>query len=330
MTTAYIGIGSNEGDRIANLAAAVDALSEVTDTHVERASHAYESEPAYVTDQPRFANAVVEITTDLEALQLLGYLHEIEDTLGRIRGEENGPRTIDLDILTFGDEESSSDELTIPHPLMTERSFVVVPLHEIAPHFRMPDGTRLHNDAATEGAVVADLGPIPDLGVMHNEPVLAPDWVEVSTCDAGQDVVTGWDAAISLQREVLEDAGIPYAFDPYEPDAAMDPFGMPVTCPLSTVRAPRSSSPRSWRQNRSSPRASKVTSPNSRLGLALYCLSSSEAPRGPGNRSGCDGGTVIGGTDERTGSTEPDSARDGIVTAHTQRGRATDRRSNRI
>jgi 2-amino-4-hydroxy-6-hydroxymethyldihydropteridine diphosphokinase len=229
MTTAYIGIGSNEGDRIANLAAAVDALSEVTDTHVERASHAYESEPAYVTDQPRFANAVVEITTDLEALQLLGYLHEIEDTLGRIRGEENGPRTIDLDILTFGDEESSSDELTIPHPLMTERSFVVVPLHEIAPHFRMPDGTRLHNDAATEGAVVADLGPIPDLGVMHNEPVLAPDWVEVSTCDAGQDVVTGWDAAISLQREVLEDAGIPYAFDPYEPDAAMDPFGMPVT-----------------------------------------------------------------------------------------------------
>ena len=73
------------------------------------------------------------------------------------------------------------------------------------------------------------MGRIADLGVLHNEPILAPDWVPVSVCDAGQDVVTGWDAAISLQREVLEDAGIPYAFDPYEPDAAMDPFGMPVT-----------------------------------------------------------------------------------------------------
>jgi len=228
MTTAYIGLGSNEGDRLANLAAAIDALAEVPDTHVERASHGYESEPAYVTNQARFVNAVVEITTDLEASQLLGYLQQIEDTLGRVREVPNGPRTIDLDILTFGDEEISTPELTVPHPGIAERAFVAVPLHEIAPHFRMPDGSRVHVDAASQGRVVADLGMIADLGVMHNEPVLAPDWVEVATCNAGQDIVTGWDAAISLQREVLEDAGIPYAFDPYPPDTAMDPFGMPV------------------------------------------------------------------------------------------------------
>jgi len=63
----------------------------------------------------------------------------------------------------------------------------------------------------------------------RNKPVIAADWVEVSSCETGQDVVTGWDAAISLQREVLEDAGIPYAFDPYAPDEVTDPFGMPVT-----------------------------------------------------------------------------------------------------
>jgi len=228
MTTAYIGLGSNEGDRLANLASAIDALSEVPDTHVERASRAYETEPAYVENQARFVNAVVEVTTDLEALQLLGYLQQIEDTLGRVRDISNGPRTIDLDILTFGDEEISTPELTVPHPGIEERAFVVVPLHEIAPHFRMPDGSRLHVDAASVGRVVSDLGMIADLGVMHNEPVLAADWVQVATCNAGQDVVTGWDAAISLQREVLGDAGIPYAFDPYAPDEAMDPFGMPV------------------------------------------------------------------------------------------------------
>ena len=229
MTIAYIGLGSNEGDRLANLAAAVDALSELPDTHVERASNAFESEPAYVTSQTNFANAVVEITTGLEPQGLLGYLHGIEDSMGRVRDVPNGPRTIDLDILLFGEEEMTSPELTVPHPGLIDREFVVVPLLQVAPHLRMPDGSRIHRDRATEGKVLADLGRIPDLGVLHNEPVLAPDWVPVSVCDAGQDVVTGWDAAISLQREVLEDAGIPYAFDPYAPDAAMDPFGMPVT-----------------------------------------------------------------------------------------------------
>jgi 2-amino-4-hydroxy-6-hydroxymethyldihydropteridine diphosphokinase len=229
MTIAYIGLGSNEGDRLAGLARAVDAIAEIPDTHVERVSNAYESEAAYVTEQPNFANAVAQVTTSLDAPALLRYLQEVEDTMGRVRGQENGPRVIDLDILLFGDEEITSPELTVPHPGLAEREFVVVPLLEIAPHLRLPDGSRIHRDRATAGKVLADLGRVADLGVLHNEPILAPDWVPVSVCESGQDVVTGWDAAISLQREVLDDAGIPYAFDPYEPDAAMDPFGMPIT-----------------------------------------------------------------------------------------------------
>jgi len=230
MTTAYIGLGSNEGDRLANMAAAVEAIAELPDTHVERVSHAYDSEPAYVENQPKFANAVAEITTTLDSEQLLDYLHQIEDSLGRVRGVENGPRTIDLDILTFGDEELSSPQLTIPHPGLLEREFVVVPLLDIAPRLHLPDGTLVTHDAAKVGAIIGDLGPVPDLGASRNDPVISADWVEVASCEAGIDVVAGWDAAVSLQREVLQDAGIPYAFDPYDPgDAPMDPWGMSRT-----------------------------------------------------------------------------------------------------
>ena len=232
MTTAYIGLGSNEGDRMANLAAAVEALSQIPETHLERVSHAYETEPAYVTDQAMFVNAVAEITTGLDAVQLLDYLLQAEDSLGRVRGQDNGPRTIDLDILTFGDDEITTPELTVPHPRLLERAFVVTPLLDIAPRLHLPDGTPVTDDNVTVGAIAGDLGPVLDLGAQRNDPVIAADWVEVATCQAGQDVVTGWDAAVSLQREVLEDAGIPYAFDPYAPDEAMDPFGMPITIRL--------------------------------------------------------------------------------------------------
>jgi 2-amino-4-hydroxy-6-hydroxymethyldihydropteridine diphosphokinase len=229
MTTAYIGLGSNEGDRMANLAAAVEALSELPDTHLERVSHAYESEPAYVEEQPKFANAVAEITTSLESGPLLRFLQAIEDSLGRVRGAENGPRTIDLDILLFGDEEMTSDELTIPHHGLLEREFVVVPLLDIAPRLHLPDGRLVMRENATVGSIVGDLGPVADLGVMRNDPVLADEWVSVATCESGNDVVAGWDAAISIQRQVLEDAGIPFAFDPYPPDTSMNPWGMAVT-----------------------------------------------------------------------------------------------------
>lgn len=229
MTTAYIGLGSNQGDRLNYLSSAVEALSSIPETHLERVSHAFESEPVGIPDQPRFANAVARVQTSLESRQLLDYLHQIEDTLGRERFIENGPRTIDLDILLFGDEEISSGELTIPHPRMLERHFVVVPLLDIDPGVLMPDGSPIGRHNATLGKVVADMGPIPDVGAAHNEPVAASDWVEVAFCDSDNDVTSAWSAAISLQRQTLQDAGIPYAFDPYEPEAVMDPLGMPRT-----------------------------------------------------------------------------------------------------
>lgn len=232
MTTTYIGIGSNEGDRLVNLAQAIEALSELPETHVERASNAYETEPAYLVDQPPFANAVVELQTDLEPDQLLDHLHNIEDEMGRVRTVENGPRIIDLDILTFGDEEMVSEALTLPHPGLLERDFVVTPLLEIAPRLHLPDGTRVRHEGATVGLVVDELVPIPDLGRLTNEPVLAPNWVPVAESSREQDVVAGWDARLQLQREVLEEAGIPHAWDPFEPEATMDPFGMGATFKL--------------------------------------------------------------------------------------------------
>lgn len=228
MTTAYIGIGSNEGDRLANLATAIEALAGIPDTHVERASEAYETEPAYLENQPPFANAVVELETGLEPEQLLGHLQSIESDMGRVRSVENGPRIIDLDILVFGDEEMVSDELTIPHPRLLERDFVVTPLLEIAPRLHLPDGRRVRHDGATVGRVVDDLGPIPDLGRLTNEPLLAQKWAPVAESATDQDVVAGWDARLQFVREVLEEAGIPFAWDPFEPEATMDPFGMPT------------------------------------------------------------------------------------------------------
>lgn len=229
MTTAYIALGSNEGDRMAHLAAALQAIAEIPDTHIERVSHAYETEPAYFEDQPKFANAVAEITTTLEPEQLLEYLLAAEDDLGRVRDMPNGPRVIDLDLLLFGDEEITTEALTVPHPGMFAREFVVVPLLDIAPRVHAPGGKHIDRESATEGPIIGDLGPIPDLGASGNAPAFPGDWVPVATCDANADVASGWDAAISLQREVLRDAKIPYAFDPYEPDATMDPLGMPRT-----------------------------------------------------------------------------------------------------
>ena len=228
MPTAYIALGSNEGDRLLNLGRAVDALSDLDDVRVTAVSHAYESEPAYLATQPRFANAVVAIETDLESEQLLAYVQQIEDSMGRVRTAENGPRPIDLDILLLGDEESQTPDLTIPHPRMLERDFVVTPLLEIAPRIQLPDGTPVTRDGATAGPVIGDLGPVPDVGALHNDPVLPGEWVDVADGTRDQDVVAGWDPQLMLVREVMEQADIPYRWDPYEPDSTTDPFGLPT------------------------------------------------------------------------------------------------------
>ena len=132
MTEAWIGLGSNLGDRLANLAGALRALGEEPGVDLRWVSHAYESEPWGVTEQPPFANAVASIDYAGQANALLAACKDIEARLGRQPGERFGPRVIDLDILLYGDLVMHEHGLTIPHPAMHERRFVLEPLAEIA------------------------------------------------------------------------------------------------------------------------------------------------------------------------------------------------------
>lgn len=232
MTTAFIGLGSNLGDRLGNVADAVDAISQFPETHVEKVSHAYESVPAFVEDQPNFINAVIEVETSLHADALLERLLELETSMGRVRDIDKGPRTIDLDLLIYGDEEWASEKLTLPHPGIAERDFVVTPLLEIAPRTVLPDGVHLRRSAANVGEVLHDLGPLPDSGADHNRPVDADAWTVVAETTNPQDASIGFDAGLLFKRQVLEDEGIPFAFDPYEPGQDLDPFGMQMSFKL--------------------------------------------------------------------------------------------------
>jgi 2-amino-4-hydroxy-6-hydroxymethyldihydropteridine diphosphokinase len=137
--TIYLALGSNLGDRRAHIAAAVARLAPAV--AVERVSSLYETEPAYVLDQPRFLNAALRGRTALEPAALLTLLKRIERELGRSAGVRYGPRVIDLDILLYGDQALTTEVLTIPHPRMAERPFVLVPLAEIAPDLTPPGWT---------------------------------------------------------------------------------------------------------------------------------------------------------------------------------------------
>lgn len=124
----YIGVGSNLGDRHKNIKEAIEKLQEVEDIKVKRVSSIYETEPVGGPRQPRYLNGVIEIETDMEPRQLLFAAQKIEKQLGRKRIQKDGPRTIDLDILTYGDRKIDEPDLKIPHPRMHEREFVLKPL----------------------------------------------------------------------------------------------------------------------------------------------------------------------------------------------------------
>ena len=141
MTRAYIGIGSNVGDRLENLRSGVMALKVTQDVVVVGKSGVFNSEPVGLTDQPDFLNAVVALETTLDPYQLLGLLNAIEHQHGRQRITRWGPRALDMDILLFGGLEQDDPRLWIPHPRLTERRFVLEPLLEVAPDVRLPDGT---------------------------------------------------------------------------------------------------------------------------------------------------------------------------------------------
>ena len=127
----YIGIGSNLGDRQANIAAAINRVSSLDETIVTKTSPVYETEPIGGPPQGNYLNGVFEILTDLSPRRLLDELLAIEKQLGRTREGRNLPRTIDLDILLYDDIILAEKDLVIPHPRMNERDFVTGPLNEI-------------------------------------------------------------------------------------------------------------------------------------------------------------------------------------------------------
>jgi 2-amino-4-hydroxy-6-hydroxymethyldihydropteridine diphosphokinase len=133
----YMSLGSNVGDRVKNLRAAIDKLPHAG-VAVTRVSSFYETEPVDLREQPWFLNCAVEAETHFDALMLLGALREIETKMGSKKLVAKGPRLIDMDILLYGSETIDTPELQVPHPRMNLRRFVLVPLAEIAPEMVHP------------------------------------------------------------------------------------------------------------------------------------------------------------------------------------------------
>ena len=129
---AYVALGANLGDAAAVVASAIDALNRLADTRLEARSHLYRSAPVDAQG-PDFINAVAAVSTRLTAPDLLLALQQLEQRAGRERPYRNAPRTLDLDLLLYGDARIDSPSLTVPHPRMMERAFVLIPLAEIAP-----------------------------------------------------------------------------------------------------------------------------------------------------------------------------------------------------
>jgi 2-amino-4-hydroxy-6-hydroxymethyldihydropteridine diphosphokinase len=134
--TAFVALGTNLGDREGYLRAAIEAIAKTEE--VRRASSIYETDPVGYLDQPVFLNMVIEVETSKVPLDLLRQLRKVEHDLHRERTFPNAPRNIDLDLLLYGDVVLESPELTIPHPRLHERAFVLIPLAEIAPDAIVP------------------------------------------------------------------------------------------------------------------------------------------------------------------------------------------------
>ncbi|AUW63759.1 MULTISPECIES: 2-amino-4-hydroxy-6-hydroxymethyldihydropteridine diphosphokinase [Staphylococcus] len=132
MVQAYLGLGSNIGDRKQQLLKAIDLIGNIKGIKVTKQSSIYETAPIGYTDQPNFLNLCLEIETELSPQQLLKHCLDIEQQLHRVREIRWGPRTLDIDILLYSDNIIETDNLSIPHPRMQERAFVLIPLNDIA------------------------------------------------------------------------------------------------------------------------------------------------------------------------------------------------------
>lgn len=164
MIQSFIALGSNQQQPALQLQRAVDAIGQLPESQLVQASHLYRSAAVGPGEQPDYLNAVICLNTHLPALALLDALQEIENSQGRVRTVRWGPRTLDLDILLYGDQQIAQARLEVPHPRMAQRNFVLYPLQEIAsPNLVLPDGTEL-------GTLVAHCprGSLEDTGrVLH-------------------------------------------------------------------------------------------------------------------------------------------------------------------
>ena len=147
MTPAFIALGANLGDPVAQLREAAQRLRDTAGLHSVQLSPIYFSAPVGVVDQPRFANAAVQLETSLSAHELLAVCHSVERAMGRVRTVRWGPRTIDLDLIFFGTLRVADEALTLPHPRWSERAFVVQPIYDLAPDLVI-DGISLRDTLA--------------------------------------------------------------------------------------------------------------------------------------------------------------------------------------
>ncbi|MBD2838697.1 2-amino-4-hydroxy-6-hydroxymethyldihydropteridine diphosphokinase [Pseudomonas sp. JM0905a] len=164
MERVYIGLGSNLAEPVSQLRGALAALGELPGTRLAAVSSLYASDPLGPPDQPRYVNAVAALDTELAPLELLDALQAIELAQGRVRKDERwGPRTLDLDILLFGQRQLDEPRLQVPHYHMHARAFVLYPLAEIAEDLQLPDGRPL--EALLAACPFEGLERLPDLAV---------------------------------------------------------------------------------------------------------------------------------------------------------------------
>ena len=167
MPRAWVGIGSNMGDRIEYVRRALGAMAALPDTEFVTVSSLYDTVPVGATGQPRFLNAVAELSTGLKPVELLRELLAIEALHGRVRDAVCGPRTLDLDLLLYDDVEMEAPELTLPHPRARGRAFVLVPLAEVSPDLRFP------GESATVSEMVTLLDDVDDVTRVGGPPTPA-------------------------------------------------------------------------------------------------------------------------------------------------------------